>query len=68
VLLCTLDEEEYTYVITYDGQYNIIEAGGDAFISNQVQTEQCSDANILIAQIEDYFNEHGGSVDCIEKE
>lgn len=63
-LLCTLDEEEYTYVITFDEQYNIIEAGGNAFIANHVQTEQYKDANILIAQIEDYFNDRGGSVIC----
>lgn len=66
-LLCTLDGEEYTYVVTYDEQYNIIEAGGNAFIADHVQTEQYSDANILIAQIEDYFNDRGGSVECIEE-
>lgn len=63
-LLCTLDEEEYIYGITYDEQYNIIEAGGNAFIADHVQTEQYGDANILIAQIEDYFNDRGGSVEC----
>lgn len=66
-LLCTLHGEEYTYVVTYDEQYNIIEAGGNAFIADHIQTEQYSDANILIAQIEDYFNDRGGSVKCIEE-
>lgn len=66
-LLCTLDGEEYTYIVTYDEQYNIIEAGGNAFIADHVQTEQYCDANILIAQIEDYFNDRGGSVECIEE-
>ena len=66
-LLCTLDGEEYTYIVTYDEQYNIIEAGGNAFIADHVQTEQYSDANILIAQIEDYFNDRGGSVEHVEE-
>lgn len=65
-LLCTLDGEEYTYVITHDEQYHILEAGGDAFIANHVQTDEYNDANILIAQIEDYFKDRGGSVDYID--
>ena len=66
-LTCTLDGEEYIYGITYDEQYRIIEAGGDAWIADHVQTEQYSDANILIAQIEDYFNDRGGNVDQVEE-
>lgn len=66
-LLCTLDGKEYNYCVTYDEQYNIISAGGDAFIANHVQTEEYSDANILIAQIEDYFNDRGGSVKYTEE-
>ncbi|MDD3413850.1 MAG: helix-turn-helix transcriptional regulator [Lachnospiraceae bacterium] len=65
-LLCTLDGEEYNYVITHDEQYRILEAGGDAFIANHVQTDDYNDANILIAQIEDYFKDRGGSVDYID--
>jgi len=41
--------------------YQIIEAGGDAWIANHVHTEQYDDANILIAQIEDYFTDRGGT-------
>lgn len=65
-LVCTLDNEEYTYGITYDEQYQIIEAGGDAFIANHVETEKYDDGNILIAQIEDYFKEHGGTCERVE--
>ena len=61
-LTCTLDGKEYFYGITYDDQYRIIDAGGDAWIANHVQTEQYDDANILIAQIEDYFRDRGGTV------
>lgn len=67
-LICTMDGEEYTYAVTYDEQYQIIEAGGNSFIADHVQTEQYSDANILMAQIEDYFWEHGGTCERVEKE
>ena len=60
-LYCTLEGEEYLYEITYDDQYQIIYAGGSAWIADHVQTEQYSDANILMAQIEDYFTERGGT-------
>lgn len=62
-LNCTLDGAEYSYSVTYDEQYRIIEAGGDEWIADHVQTERYDDANILIAQIEDYFNDRGGSVE-----
>lgn len=65
-LHCVLNDEEYVYDITYDEQYRIIETGGDTWVADHVQTEQYSDANTLIAQIEDYFTEHGGSCEVIE--
>ena len=65
-LHCTLNGEEYSYGITYDDQYQIIEAGGDAWIADHVQTEQYDDANILIAQIEDYFTDRGGTCEISE--
>lgn len=66
-LIGTIGDEEYIYVITYDEQYRIIEAGGDAFIGDHVQTEQYSDANVLMAQIEDYFWERGGTCERLEE-
>ena len=60
-LVCTLDGEEYMYKILYDEQHRVIEAGGDAFIANHVDTERYDDANVLIAQIENYFWDHGGT-------
>ena len=62
-LYCTLDGEEYLYEITYDDQYQIISVGGDEWIADHVQTEQYTDANILMAQIEDYFTDRGGMVE-----
>lgn len=61
-MTCTLDGKEYIYNVIYNEQYQIIGAGGDAWIANHVQTEQYSDANILMAQIQDYFIDRGGSV------
>ncbi|MCD7950069.1 MAG: helix-turn-helix domain-containing protein [Erysipelotrichaceae bacterium] len=61
-LTCTLDDKEYYYSITYDEQYNVIEAGGDQWVADHVYVKQYSDAQILIAQIEDYFDSRGGEV------
>ena len=60
-LECTLDGETYIYQITYDKQYRVLTAGGSAWIADHVQTEKYNDANVLIAQIEDYFKLRGGT-------
>ena len=60
-LECSLNGASYTYEVTYDQQYQIVEAGGDAWIADHIQTEQYDDANLLIAQIEDYFTDRGGT-------
>ena len=65
---CTLDGEEYLYEVTYDDQYRILSAGGDAWIANHVQVEQYDNANVLIAQIEDYFMMRDGSVKITREE
>ena len=63
---CTLDGQEYLYGIVCDGQYQILEAGGDAWIANHVQVEQYDDANVLLAQIEDYFELRGGTCEIAQ--
>lgn len=65
---CTLDGETYVYGATYNQNYQIVSAGGDAFIANHVQTEQYDDANVLFAQIEDYFIGRGGTCKIIEED
>lgn len=60
---CTLGGETYEYEIGYNEHYQIIESGGDEWIADHVQTEQYEDANVLTAQIHDYFEEHGGTCD-----
>ena len=65
---CTLDGEEYLYEVTYNDQYRILSAGGDAWIANHVQVEQYNDANVLIAQIEDFFMMRDGTVKVTREE
>lgn len=65
-LICTLDGEEYSYGIKYDENYQIVEAGGSSFVADHVVVEQYDDANVLMAQIEDYFTERGGTVEYVE--
>lgn len=64
---CQLDGKTYHYEITFDENFQIYYAGGDAFIDNHVETEKYDNANVLIAQIEDYFTDRGGTctaTDC----
>ena len=65
---CTLDGEEYYYGVTYDQNYQIIAAGGDAWIANHVMVERYGYADTLLAQIEDYFILRGGTYEVIEEE
>ena len=62
-LECRLNDETYYYEVTYDGQYRIYEEGGDAWIDYHIRPGNYDDANVVIAQIEDYFTDHGGT--CI---
>lgn len=66
-LECTLDGETYFYDVTYNEQFQIIYCGGDAFIADHVQTEKYEDVNIMIAQIEDYFKDRGGTCEIFEE-
>lgn len=63
---CTLNGTNYTYGITYDEQYRILEAGGDAWIADHVEAESCGDANILIARIENLMNQWGGTCSRVD--
>ena len=44
---CNLDNKEYTYEVEYNKDYQVINMGGD---------------DSFTAHIEDYFNEHNGSI------
>ena len=59
---CNLDNKEYTYEAEYNKDYQVINMGGDAWITNHINVEEYEDTNKLTAHIEDYFNEHDGSI------
>lgn len=67
-LVCTLDGEAYGYTITYDQNYQVVEAGGDAWLFDHIGMDEYSDANRQIALIEDYFDLRGGTVTVTEQE
>lgn len=64
--ICNLDNEEYTYEIQYNKNYQIISSGGNAYIANHTDVEKNEDANKARACIEDWFKEHNGF--CVTKE
>lgn len=64
---CTLDGEAYVYEASYNSQYQILYEGGDAWISNHVRPEQYEDVNVLSAQMQDYFEEKGGTCKIIDE-
>jgi putative transcriptional regulator len=65
---CELDGETYSYEVIYDQDFQIHEEGGDAWISDHIVTQQYDDANVLLAQIEDYFTERGGTYKIVDEE
>ena len=64
-LNCTLDNENYAYSVEYNKNFQIISAGGDAFISNHTDVDGMREANKVIAHIEDYFKDHNGKCEII---
>ena len=58
---CELNGETYGYSLIYDDNYRVFEEGGDAYINEHIDVDQYSDANQIIAHIEYYFEEKGGS-------
>ena len=64
---CTLDGQSYVYEASYNSHYQILYEGGDAWISNHVQPEQYEDVNVLSAQMQDYFEEKGGTCKIIDE-
>ncbi len=60
-LSCNLDDQEYLYSAQYNKNFQILYSGGDAWISNHIDTSRYEDANEVVAHIDDYFKEHDGS-------
>lgn len=65
-LTCHIDNQEYLYELSYNRNYQIIYAGGDAYIANHTDIENYDDANKARAHVEDWFKDHHGS--CVTKE
>ena len=63
-----LNGETYAYEFTYDQNFHIYEAGGDAWIADHILIDQYSDFNVAKAQMEDYFVERGGTCTVYEGE
>ncbi len=60
LLNCQLNGEKYDYLIEYDKDDNIIEAGGSDYITNIVKDKKIYKAKILVKYIESYFFDNGG--------
>lgn len=65
-ITCSLDNETYFYEVEYNKDFQVINAGGDAFIANHVDLE-LEDANKVVAHINDYFRMFNGTCETKEK-
>lgn len=65
-ITCSLDNETYFYEVEYNKDFQVINAGGDAFIANHVDLE-LDDANKVVAHINDYFRIFNGTCETKEK-
>lgn len=65
-ITCSLDNETYFYEVEYNKNFQVINAGGDAFIANHVDLE-LEDANKVVAHINDYFRIFNGTCETKEK-
>ena len=64
---CTIFGEEYSYgVIYYELNGEVVEAGGDGYLSNVLNLEQYSDAHQVLDIIKDYAKRNGGACTVIE--
>lgn len=60
-LECTLDGQNYTYLIESDQDDNIVGASGSEYISDLLEEENFTKGKMMVAFIEAYFEEHSGS-------
>lgn len=60
-VVCTLNNEEYTYKVEYDEKDTIRMAGGSTYIADKIHTESYNKGEDLMNAIETYFKEQGGT-------
>lgn len=67
-VVCELDGETYYYEMTHDQNFQVYEAGGDSYINDTVLAgKSYDDANVIVAQIELFFKDRGGTVSVTEE-
>ena len=59
-LVCHLNNEEYTYLVVYDNDDNILEYSGSEFINNIIKDKEFNFATNMVKYIESYFKDNGG--------
>ncbi len=60
-LNCTLNNEEYNYIVEYDNNDNIITNEGDKFIEDILKDKEFEYGTSMIKYIESYFKNNGGA-------
>lgn len=60
-LECTLNGNDYNYVIEYDVDDNILSTSGSEFIDNLVKDKNIEFGTSMVNYIEKYFKNNGGS-------
>ena len=67
-IVCQLDGKEYSYTVEYDEGFRITAAGGDNYIyAHALGGKEYDDVNVLLAQIEDYFKDRGGTCQIVKE-
>lgn len=61
-LQCSLNDEDYEYLIQYDKNDDIIESSGSEFIDDILKDKNFSKRKMMVEYIESYFKDKGG--DC----
>ena len=64
---CSLAGKTYQYEITYNDNYQVLAGGGDGYVADHTDVEDCDDANKAAAHLHDYFKEHGGSIKVVKQ-
>ena len=63
--VCTLEGERYGWSVTYDRNYQVLEAGGDAWIADHIDFLNCNDMHQVQGALENYFLLRGGTVEVV---
>lgn len=60
-LVCSLNNEEYEYLVSYDSDDNILDYSGSDFIDNILEDKEFEFGTSMVKYIESYFKNNGGS-------